>query len=747
MLRSIVCFIILFCFTQVSFGQENKTKLGLVLSGGSAKGLAHIGVIRALEAEGIYPDYVTGTSMGALVGALYSIGFTPDEMEELIVNVKWDQLLTNNTPLKEVTIEEKPYAGRFLIELGIEGSKLTLPKGLIEGQKLNELFSRKTRSVHNIHDFSKFPIPFACVATDISTGEKVVLNKGFLPDAMRASMAIPSFFTPVEIDGKLLVDGGLVRNFPVEEVKEMGADVVIGVFVSSDLKPKEELTNMVEVLSQSAFIFSAFDTREQMKEVDFLVKPDLKEFSSQQFDKGGLIIDAGEKQMINMYDSLQLFKRKHLMGKKMKPAVKLPQLEEYEIDQVRVEGNEIIESEFILGKLNISTNGKLSIDEIEERINLLYGTRYFTKIGYSIENEGGKNELIVRIKEAPQKKISMAIHYDTENKIGMNINLTVRNFLLDNSRWLVEGDIAESPRLDASIFQYLGVKQKNAVSIGTNWALLSLPVYDSTGFQNALYSTNFLKYFVQWQRTNKQSFTYGIRYEGEISSLKPKVADQASAVIESADLSNSSFTAFYWLNTMDRLYFTRRGNYLLANVKYKFNIDNSAQLSGSENVNFQTNNFYQFNLDYSAFIPLTQKLVWSLQAKLVISDLELNTFNLTDYQFIGGFNPRYIHAHAYWGSNDKEYYATSFSMLASMFQFELFKDLYLQGRVNYIDAEYPMRAIGLAYDQADFGGEERRWGFGFGAGYRSQFGPISFYVAKDTKTSSWKSYLNIGFYF
>ena len=221
--------------------------------------MAHIGIIRAMEKAGLTPDYITGTSMGSIVGALYAIGYSSDDIESIVTNVDWDVLLSNKIPLNQITFEEKSYYGRYIAELPVNGIKVGLPKGLIEGQKLSEQLSRLTRSVHDIEDFNNLPIPFACVAADIATGEPIVLNKGSLAEAIRASMAIPTVFTPVEIDGHLLVDGGLVRNFPVEEIIDMGADIVIGVFVSSDLSSKEELDDLVSLLTQSAFVTSAFD--------------------------------------------------------------------------------------------------------------------------------------------------------------------------------------------------------------------------------------------------------------------------------------------------------------------------------------------------------------------------------------------------------------------------------------------------------------------------------------------------------
>ena len=227
---------------------QDKPKIGLVLSGGGAKGLAHIGILKSLEEAGITPDYITGTSMGSIMGGLYAIGYSADEIKQIVLEADWDQLLSNKSSLDEVVFEEKDYYNRYINELNFSGFKLELPKGLIEGQKLSNLLSKLTRPVHNIEDFSQLPIPYACVAVDIETGLSVVLNKGSLARSMRASMAIPSVFTPVEIDDKLLVDGGIVRNFPVEENLEMGADYIIGVFVGNQPLKKEEIKLHVRLL-------------------------------------------------------------------------------------------------------------------------------------------------------------------------------------------------------------------------------------------------------------------------------------------------------------------------------------------------------------------------------------------------------------------------------------------------------------------------------------------------------------------
>ena len=231
MQKAILLFSLLFllAFFTLVFAQAKveRPKVGLVLSGGGAKGMAHIGVIKAMEEAGLYPDYITGTSMGSIIGALYAIGYSADEIKEIALGIKWENVLTNDIPLDKVAFEEKLFYGRYFIELPIKDKKIGLPQGLIEGQELTMFLNKITRPAHGITDFHKLPIPFECVAADIETGKSVVLKSGSLPLAMRASMSIPTFFTPTTIDSTLFVDGGLLRNFPVQEALDIDRKSVV----------------------------------------------------------------------------------------------------------------------------------------------------------------------------------------------------------------------------------------------------------------------------------------------------------------------------------------------------------------------------------------------------------------------------------------------------------------------------------------------------------------------------------------
>jgi len=201
----------------------------LVLSGGGAKGIAHIGIIKAMEKEGLYPDYIAGTSMGGIVGGLYATGYSADKLDTIVRSIDWGLVLSNNIPLNYISYEEKEYYNRYLVEFPIVKGKLKLPSGMIEGQMLSDVLTHYTWPSMKYESFDDFPIPFRCFATDVSTGKQITFKDGPLSEALRASMAIPTAFTAADLDTTLAVDGGVVNNFPVEELFKMGADIVIGV--------------------------------------------------------------------------------------------------------------------------------------------------------------------------------------------------------------------------------------------------------------------------------------------------------------------------------------------------------------------------------------------------------------------------------------------------------------------------------------------------------------------------------------
>jgi NTE family protein len=736
-----------------SSGQEQdpRPKVGLVLSGGGAKGLAHIGVLRAMEKAGLTPDYVTGTSMGSIVGALYVIGFSADEIEDIVSQLDWDTVLSNKIPLNQITYEEKAYYDRYIAELPVNGIRVGLPRGLIEGQKLSDYLSRLTRSAHDIEDFNELPIPFACVATDIATGESVVLNSGSLPEALRASMAIPTLFTPVEMDGRLLVDGGLVRNFPVQEVLDMGADIVIGVFVSSDLSSKEELDNLISLLSQAAFVTSAFDSRRQTELVDIYVEPGLKEYSAGSFKQWREIIDIGNQSGAEYHDLFKHLADSLEQFSPLNTIARLPAKNEYLITHITIVGNKKISSKIIEGKLRITEGSIMSIDEIEKRISIVYGTRFFDKVEYEIISRGPKYELMIKVREAPDGYLKLAAHYDSENDIGINTNLTYRNLLLPHSRALIEFDLAKNPRLDINYLKYLGWKQNVGIQAGYDYRENDLSFYDNDTETSRLES-NYSDLSVLVQSTAFQNFTFGGKAGLEFSELSPEIGEFGK-LIESIKNRNMSASFYVKYNSFDRQFYPKKGISFEATIKQAF--DDRNEYTGFLNdsttmtntVVQQLNPFTAVEMKYTQIFKLHSRFSLISKNAMALTTLGDSVYNFTDYYFIGGFSPRNKNVSEYWGAEDKKYVSPNYFYSKLTLQWEVFDDFFFSGIGNYIDVQYPME---LLYDitvDNYLDGEKRRIGYGFSIGYNSFLGPVAFSMARDSKSSDNQFNLNIGFWF
>ncbi|MFN8254782.1 MAG: patatin-like phospholipase family protein [Bacteroidales bacterium] len=438
--------------TQIN--NTNRPKVGLVLSGGGAKGLAHIGVLKVLEKNNIPVDYITGTSMGSIIGSLYAIGYSATEIEKIALSMDWDEIFDGSTPRNLISIEEKDLEGKYFLEVPMKKGKPVIPTGLILGQRLEMEISKITWSVHNVNDFSKFQIPFACIATNIETGEAVVLNKGYLPDAIRASMAIPSVFSAVEIDGKLLVDGGLVRNFPVSDIKNMGADIVIGVDVASPLYKKDQLTSMLKIMEQAASFLNEQTNVKETKLVDILIKPDITGFDASSFYAADTLIENGEKAALLVENQLKELKTRLNIGQDSVKTKSPPSLYSIYIKKILFEGLNKVSKSLVKSKLNIKDSSWVTLNDIEEAVSRLFGSRYFEKVNYRIVQYENGTDLVIRVTEQPFSIYKVGIQFNNYLNASIGINGTFRNILGEGSRLLLDAKLGLSPEfsIDYSIF-------------------------------------------------------------------------------------------------------------------------------------------------------------------------------------------------------------------------------------------------------------------------------------------------------
>jgi len=274
--------------------QSDSLKVGVVLSGGGARGVAHIGILKALEEAGVQIDYITGTSMGSLIGGLYAIGYSADQLIELSRTSNFMELFTETPNRRYTSNYEKGFDERTILTVPISESGLSLPQGIITGQNIYSYISRLVWAAHGTDDFDNFPIPYAAIATDIETGEAVVFRSGYLPDAIRASISIPSAIVPHEINGKHYVDGGLARNLPVQDALDMGANYIIAVDVTSALVPGDSLNTLTEIMNQSVQYRINERVEQEKKKADLVITmSEIDEYSVASFDMMETFLEAG----------------------------------------------------------------------------------------------------------------------------------------------------------------------------------------------------------------------------------------------------------------------------------------------------------------------------------------------------------------------------------------------------------------------------------------------------------------------
>lgn len=571
--------LLLFCcysvVAQDTLMPPKRPKVGLVLSGGAAKGIAHIGVLKVLEEAGIVPDYIAGTSMGSIIGGLYAMGYPADSLEKLILEQDWDKVLSDKIPLDQVIIEEKPFFENQLIEVPFEKWKIKVPSGLIYGQQISTLLSELTLPAYEIRDFNKLPVPFCCVGSDIIRGNSVTIDKGALPDAMRASMAIPTVFTPIQRDSFLLVDGGLIHNFPVSEAKAMGADIIIGVYTGARRADETKLSSFTGIITQSVFLLSIQDADAQMPNVNIYIEPDLEAYSASDFKKADSIIVRGERAARLQFEALKALADS--LNQIAPPLQIKPLSKIYKtwIDSVQVNGNKQISIQEIIGESGIRAGVFLSPEELAQGINKLYGTNRFEKVEYRLTQEGDKNIVTIYCLEKSPILIKAAISFDSYSQAGVLLNYTYRNFLLPASRLLLTGKVAENYRFNASYLKYINPTQ--TTSVFANWQISrdKIPIL-SNGIQREEYSLVNVSFDVGIQKRLGRNAMYGMGVQRESLRFKPRAGSEVP--FDRLYYRNFNAYSFFQLNTLDRNIFPRKGSQLFLEIKHlrnnQFNVDN-----------------------------------------------------------------------------------------------------------------------------------------------------------------------------
>ncbi|OIV43621.1 patatin [Flavobacterium johnsoniae] len=453
---TLVFFAFLLLTPEKTFSQEIKKdsvkrpKIGLVLSGGGAKGFAHIGVLKVLEEAGIKIDYIGGTSMGSVIGGLYASGYNASQIDSIFKKTNFDELINDYIPRSSKNFYGKKNDELYAIVLPFSKFRVGIPEALSKGMYNYNLLSSLTRNVRHVRDFNKLPTPFLCIGTNIETGEEVLLNKGNLVQAMMASAAFPSLFTPVEIDGNLLVDGGVVNNYPIKEVRNLGADIIIGVDVQDDLMKRKNLKNATRILVQITNLQSIDKMKSKIKDTDVYIKPDIRDYGVISFDKGEEIIRKGEEAAFAVYEKIKSLVNEDNFYKKPKLKVVSDTLEIEKINTAQLDN---YTKEYIRGKLRFKPGSTITYDDLKTGINNLNATQNFSTISYCLEPDGQKDDLDLVLKENPtQTFLKLGLHYDGLYKSAVLLNLTHKKTFLKNDVTSLDIILGDNFRYDLNYY-------------------------------------------------------------------------------------------------------------------------------------------------------------------------------------------------------------------------------------------------------------------------------------------------------
>ncbi|MCD6181120.1 MAG: patatin-like phospholipase family protein [Candidatus Cloacimonetes bacterium] len=412
---------------------DARAKIGLVLSGGGARGMAHIGVLKVLDELGVKPDYIAGTSTGALIGGLYACGMSGAEIETLFKNMDWDVLMPETMGRDQLHISEKRWGpfGPLAFEL-TSGMRPKLPQSfLASNAQINALFSM-FYPYANLRDFSSLPIPFRCVGTNILTGELKVFSSGSLHEAVLASMTFPSLLEPFELDGNLYIDGGIMSNLPTEVVQDMGADIIIGVQVNSGLKQREQLENIIDVLDQTINIGIVRNIERSTPNCDILIKPELTAIPLTGFTAVEDVVAQGEAAARNA--TLQLLPYRH-PDNKLPKSPSLPS--GISFNSIKVVGNQYISNAKVREFVGLEKHKVYSLDEIAEAFRSAFSSRLFKTIYPTIIQSATGYQLVIRCKENARYRLNFNFTYNAENELTGRSTVTLSNTLQPNSKLLM----------------------------------------------------------------------------------------------------------------------------------------------------------------------------------------------------------------------------------------------------------------------------------------------------------------------
>lgn len=577
--------------------------VALVLSGGGAKGAAHIGVIDYIESLGIPVDMVLGTSMGGLIGGLYALGYTPGQMDSLVRSMDWDWVMTDKLSRKYISYSDMRYKEKYLLSIpffyerdyfrmmrqnddNFDSSQMndvlhigadqtdgpdffrknllgSLPSGYIYGQNVSNLISSLSIGYQDPMDFKDLPVPYVCVAADMVSGKAKIWHEGKINDAMRSTMSIPGIFAPVRVDGMVLVDGGLRDNYPTALAREMGADIIIGVDLSDARRKYDDVNNIGDIIGQGIDMLGrdAFDRNVDIPDVK--IKPDLKEFNMMSFNARSIdtILVRGHEAARRQDSLLRIVADKTAAVGYISPKKKSAydfHSDSLVIAEVDVKGVLPKEKELVKSKLDLKFGQKIAREDLEDRVAKIYGTQAYDYVTYELLGDGEPFRLVLNCRKGPIHQLGIGVRADTEEIVSVIVNLGLNAHKLQGSVLDFTGKIGADPHLKLQWSYDLPKMPTINAAAYVRWTDM-----DMLNFGSNRLSLNYLsakqEVFLSNMKWKKFDIKAGLR--NEIFDIRNIKSSQVIGDYDLSQLKNDYMSLFVdaRTDTFDDSYFPTRG--------------------------------------------------------------------------------------------------------------------------------------------------------------------------------------------
>jgi len=752
-------------FPQLNFSQEKKPKVVLVLSGGGAKGVAHIPLLQAMDSLGIVPDLIIGTSMGSIVGGLYAAGYSGDSIASITNNIDWDDVLGGNIPLSDVSVEEKAQFKKYVAEIDLVKGKPKVSSSLLNDQKIRELFALLAYPVFDIKDFDNLPIPYRAMTTDIVNGKEVLLEGGSLPFAMRSSMSIPGVFSPVPYNDVLLVDGGILNNFPVDVAIEMGGEIIIGSDVSGGMQPIDKLNSIPGLIFQSSMLTSNLKNEESKSLCTILVDhvPNLT-YSTGDFDKSSLLYEEGKiatnlkvDELAELASQLKQFKqREHHLPKVDKSFI---------LDTIIYKGISPENIDLVKARANIETNKEYVPEEIIEGINRAMGTTIFNKITFiGIVQENDKRGLEITGFEHAKHQVKGSLHYDTYRGVGLIANYTGRNFIGKSSRFFVSIDIAEQPKFRVQYQKNFGKRKTWWWRSDALFEHLKQNVYVNGDVAEKMKYNYFLFENQINKNINSLNSFVGIGLNYELTNITPTINPKFSdneLKLDKYRFNNLELYGHYVFNNLNSVFYATKGTFLTVSLgKSFYSHANVAYYEDyQEQVTGKSNGYTKTIVAFEKRIPLNKKIAGIIGANanfifedaLQSDEISFHQYGYAQKYFLGGNLPNQRkNSFMFYGLNEDELNVSQFMKLHLGLQFNPINKMYFTPHFDIASVgfnefnEYIENAFSPSGNWTEYSETSTIMSAGVTAAYHSFMGPINFDVSWVNNISDLRIFFSIG---